>query len=132
MFLVPFEEGELEEALDYDHLVIWQLGRQPAGFALLTRWVPGNYGITAFAVAQSGRGEGARFLGALIDWLLQEPEAHRISLDTTPDNVAALGLFEKLGFQREGLFRECWKRPDGIWSDAIPMALLRRDWRGRG
>lgn len=127
-FLAPYEDGELEEALDYDHLVIWQPGRAPHGFALLTRWVPGSYGITALAVSQPGQGEGASFLAALLNWLFDEPETHRISLDTTPDNHRALRLFEAHGFQREGLFRECWKRPDGLWTDSIPMALLRREW----
>lgn len=130
MFLAPWEDGELEEALDYDHLVIREAMGLPLGFAYLTRWVPGAYAISAMAVTAPGRGQGAMLLTEVLDWLFDDPDAHRVALDTTVDNVRALGLFEKLGFVREGLYRECWRRPDGKWIDCIPLAILRRDWLG--
>ncbi|AGT07643.1 GNAT family N-acetyltransferase [Paracoccus aminophilus] len=132
MFLAPEEAGELEEALEYDHLVIWERAGAPLGFALLTRWVLGSYAVSALAITAPGQGEGTRFLAALLDWLFAEPEAHRIALDTTVDNGPALRLFEKLGFQREGLYRECWKRPDGRRVDCVALAILRREWQGHG
>jgi putative acetyltransferase len=41
-----------------------------------------------------------------------------------PHNLAALALYEKHGFVREGLFRSHVRRRTGeIW-DSIPMGLL--------
>jgi RimJ/RimL family protein N-acetyltransferase len=43
--------------------------------------------------------------------------------------MRALRLYESLGFQREGLIRECWRRPDGAWVDCFLLGLLQREWR---
>jgi len=49
---------------------------------------------------------------------------HRIELEVFASNVAAIRLYEKLGFRREGLKRR-FRILDGFYGDNIMMALLR-------
>jgi RimJ/RimL family protein N-acetyltransferase len=46
----------------------------------------------------------------------------KLELHVFPHNLAAIGLYERLGYQREGLRREHYRRPDGSFLDAILMA----------
>lgn len=132
MVLSPPGEGDEDEiaaALAAGTLLLWQRHGTPAGFACILRWVPGSYGISALAVTTPGRGEGRAMLSAVLDLLFADPQTHRVSLDTVVDNAPALALFDRLGFVREGVFRECWQRPDGIWADCACLSVLRREWR---
>ena len=46
-------------------------------------------------------------------------------------NAPSIGLLEKLGFQREGLFPQRWCVYDE-WQDSLMLGLLRPDWeKGR-
>lgn len=47
----------------------------------------------------------------------------RIFADVDPDNVASLRLFERCGFQREGVFRNNWKTHIGV-RDSVILARL--------
>jgi RimJ/RimL family protein N-acetyltransferase len=48
---------------------------------------------------------------------------HRLEADTDDNNAASLALLEKLGFQREGFFRERWY-VNGKWQNSIMLGLL--------
>jgi len=50
---------------------------------------------------------------------------HRIEADTDTENAGSLALLEKLGFEREGLFRERWFVYDK-WDDSVMLALLNK------
>ncbi len=66
-------------------------------------------------------------LKAMIMYAFTELGLHRLEADTDPDNTASLALLEKLGFQREGYFRERWF-VDGIRLDSVMLGLLEQDW----
>ena len=66
-----------------------------------------------------------------LDHLFDQRGAHRVGLDVTTDNAAALALYARLGFVREGTWRECWQRPAGDWVDCAFLAILRREWAAR-
>ncbi|MCA3219622.1 MAG: GNAT family N-acetyltransferase [Burkholderiales bacterium] len=72
------------------------------------------------------RGLGQRLLAACIEkaWL---KGVTRIELEARADNVAAIALYEKLGFQHEALKRRAM-RFDGAYFDAVQMSLLRPDF----
>lgn len=53
---------------------------------------------------------------------------NRIEADTDPQNLAAIKLLERLGFQREGVLRQRWIT-NGRKSDAALYGLLRDEWR---
>jgi RimJ/RimL family protein N-acetyltransferase len=91
----------------------------------------GNIYLQRIAVAAPGRGDGAAFLTALIDWAFAETAAHRFHLDCFDDNFRAQAMYAKLGFSRDGLLREAYLAPDGRRRDLVLMALTRPEWLSR-
>lgn len=67
-------------------------------------------------------------MSALIDFSFGDLGLHRIEADTDTENSASLAFLEKLGFRREGLFRERWKVYDE-WQDSVMLGLLETDWK---
>jgi RimJ/RimL family protein N-acetyltransferase len=67
-------------------------------------------------------------LEAVIDFAFDTLKLHRIEADVDTQNTGSLGILEKLGFKREGLFRERWFVYDE-WQDSVMLGLLKRDWR---
>jgi ribosomal protein S18 acetylase RimI-like enzyme len=49
-------------------------------------------------------------------------EISKLELHVFPHNLPAIGLYEKLGYRREGLRVAHYRRPDGAPLDAILMA----------
>jgi len=64
-------------------------------------------------------------LEAVITFAFDTLKLHRIEADTDPGNTGSLALLEKLGFEREGLFRERWF-VNGKWDDSVMLALLNK------
>jgi ribosomal-protein-alanine N-acetyltransferase len=58
-------------------------------------------------------------------------DLNRIEALTYPEHEASTALLRRLGFQEEGIRRECayWK---GKWHDLQSFSLLRRDWEKLG
>jgi len=69
-------------------------------------------------------------LEAVIDFAFNTLDLHRIEADVDTLNAGSLGLLEKLGFKREGLFRERWFVYDE-WQDSVMLGLLKQDWQSR-
>lgn len=65
-------------------------------------------------------------LGAVIEFAFDTLNLHRIEADVDTENIPSLGLLEKLGFEREGLFRDRW-RVYGKWQDSVMLALINND-----
>jgi RimJ/RimL family protein N-acetyltransferase len=85
-----------------------------------------RYGVAdlGMLVAQGWRGQGlgSALLRAGIDWA-RGAGAHKVALQVWPHNQAAIALYEKLGFQREGLLRRHYRRRNGELWDAVVMGL---------
>jgi putative acetyltransferase len=75
--------------------------------------------------AYQGRGAGGALLAALLDMADRWLGLSRIELTVYTDNARAIGLYEKHGFEREGLHREFALR-GGVLIDALSMARLIR------
>lgn len=71
-----------------------------------------------------GRGVGSALLAAAIDLAERWLGLTRLELNVYTDNVAAIHLYEKLGFVIEGTSRRFALR-DGVFVDAYTMARLR-------
>lgn len=69
-------------------------------------------------------------LAAMIDYAFSGLGLHRLEADTDSNNTASLALLEKLGFQREGFFRERWY-VNGQRQDSVMLGLLEQDWVNR-
>ena len=74
--------------------------------------------------AYQGRGAGSALLTALLELTDRWLGLTRIELTVWADNARAIGLYEKHGFEREGLHRDYAFR-DGALVDALAMARLR-------
>ena len=66
-------------------------------------------------------------LEAVIDFAFNTLELHRIEADVDTENAGSLGILEKLGFKREGLFRERWF-VYGERQDSVMFGLLKQEW----
>jgi RimJ/RimL family protein N-acetyltransferase len=75
-------------------------------------------------------GYGTEALQLLLRFAFQELNLHRISLQVFRSNEAAIRLYEKAGFVREGTFRRS-ACIDGEYLDVIVMGLLREEYAGR-
>jgi RimJ/RimL family protein N-acetyltransferase len=73
--------------------------------------------------ARRGQGIGTRLLEALIAWA-RDVGAHKIALEVWPHNLAAIRLYEKFGFEKEGYLRKHYRRRNGELWDSVVMGLL--------
>lgn len=71
----------------------------------------------------TGRGIGKALLLALIDAADNWLNIRRLELMVHADNVKAIGLYEKCGFEREGLHRD-YAFKHGRYVDALTMARI--------
>ena len=77
--------------------------------------------------ANQGQGYGAEALSLALQFAFQELNLHRVQLTVFSYNQRAIALYEKLGFRREGIFREHLER-DGTRFDMYLYGMLRPEW----
>ncbi len=82
-------------------------------------WVGANY-------AQQGYMTAA--VRAVVPFVFDSLELHRLEAACLPTNTASMRLLEKTGFQREGLARR-YLRINGLWQDHVLYALIDSDPR---
>ena len=74
--------------------------------------------------AYAGRGAGSALMAALINQADRWLNLKRLELNVYADNARAIALYERFGFEREGVFRNyAWR--DGAYVDSLAMARLR-------
>src|SRR5688500_15274267 len=71
-----------------------------------------------------GRGVGADAVRTVRDHLVRERGHHRVTIDPSLDNVAAIRAYEKAGFERVGVMRRAERGPEGNWRDALFMEYV--------
>ena len=77
-----------------------------------------------------GKGHGYHAMKLVLDYAFRELNLHRVQLTVFSYNERAIALYEKLGFQREGAYREYLHR-DGKRHDMYLYGLLRMEWESR-
>ena len=90
-----------------------------------------NLYLKRVAVARPGQGLGTAFLGLVLDEAFGPMGAERLHLDCFADNVRAQRAYEKLGFSRDGVLRQAYRRADGTRADLVMMAILKGEWEAR-
>jgi len=75
------------------------------------------------------RGYMTAAVRAVMPFVFDTLELHRLEAACLPTNLASIKLLEKTGFQREGLARR-YLRINGVWQDHLLYALLDSDPRG--
>ena len=84
----------------------------------------GTFGM-AVHDAYAGRGAGTALIAAAVEQADRWLNIRRLELTVWTDNTRAIALYERFGFEREGLMRDyAWR--DGAYADAISMARIRR------
>lgn len=74
-----------------------------------------------------GRGLGTACTRFAVEYGFQQLNLNRIHLSVLASNERALRLYEKIGFQREGVLRQAQYK-DGEYLDVIVMGLLRGEY----
>lgn len=77
--------------------------------------------------ADRGKGIGTEAVTLAITFAFHELNLYRLSATVFTYNPPSIGLLEKLGFTREGAFREFVER-DGKRHDMLLYGLLRPEW----
>lgn len=77
-----------------------------------------------------GAGYGPEAVVLALDWLFNQRGAHRVWLTTQVTNERAQRAYEKVGFVREGVWRECYFY-DGAWHDEVAYVILAREFNAR-
>ena len=84
------------------------------------------YGVADLGMAVSagwrGRGVGGAQLAEAIE-RAGAAGAHKLALQVWPHNTAAIALYERFGFRREGYLRRHYRRRSGELWDAVIMGL---------
>lgn len=78
--------------------------------------------------AYRGQGYGREAMQLGLALAFRELNLHRVWLTVFSYNAPAIGLYERLGFVREGVYREHLER-DGTRYDMLLYGLLRREWQ---
>jgi RimJ/RimL family protein N-acetyltransferase len=143
-FAFPLDEAQLEEhleeaegpeatrfifaAVDDDsgevvgHVELGQLDRHNMS-ATVSRLLVGD-------TAARGKGTGAQIITLLLDRAFRELDLHRVDLYVLDLNLAAIRLYESLGFKTEGHFVEA-RRAGGKYWNVYYMAMLKEQWLSR-
>jgi RimJ/RimL family protein N-acetyltransferase len=77
-----------------------------------------------------GQGYGYEAMSLALDFAFNELNLHRIQLSVYSYNQRGIRLYERLGFQREGIYREYLLR-DGQRYDMLLYGILSHEWVGR-
>lgn len=90
------------------------------------------HGVCGFSIAIGdranwGRGYGYEAAQLALAFAFDEINLHRVTVTVFSYNERSIALFEKLGFQREGVYREFLQR-DGKRYDMLLYGLLKREW----
>jgi RimJ/RimL family protein N-acetyltransferase len=104
-------------------LLLAEAGAEPVGqLGLhLARYGVAELGMLV-AAGWRGRGVGAALLAEGIE-RARKAGAHKIALQVWPHNTAAIALYERFGFRREGYLTRHYRRRSGELWDAVVMGL---------
>ncbi len=75
-------------------------------------------------VAERGHGYGTEATRLLLDFAFGDLNLHRVHLHVLSSNLAAIRMYEKVGFVSEGVLRAA-AHIDGHYVDVIAMGILR-------
>ena len=110
LYVVAESQGQL-----VGHLIL-----EPLGLAAIRHVVQLTLVVHP---GHTGQGYGKALMNYAIDWARESEEVEKIELRVRSTNARAIGLYESLGFVREGRFKKRIKLQRG-YADDICMALF--------
>ena len=109
-----------------DDALIGTIGLFDVEWGNRTAWVGVGFGRRE----DWGKGYGTEAMSLLLAYAFDELNLHRLQLTVIAYNPRAIAMYEKVGFVREGAYREFVDR-DGARHDLILYGLLRPEWRAQ-
>jgi RimJ/RimL family protein N-acetyltransferase len=88
------------------------------------------FGLMIGDRAAWSQGFGTEATRLMVDYAFRALNLHRVWLHVYENNPAAVRVYEKVGFRREGILRQDVYREGRYW-DALAMGLLRDEWDAR-
>jgi [ribosomal protein S5]-alanine N-acetyltransferase len=126
-----FIEGINKSGHDVALAIVERNDDRLIGVAGLHRIDPKNrqaaFGIFIGRADARNRGLGTEATALIVGYGFDTLNMNRIWLHVYEDNVAAVHVYEKLGFKREGLLREDYFREGRYWNTVV-MGILRSEW----
>lgn len=125
--------GDLETLRTGQHLRLALIRKESGAFtgtcSLFSFHEPSRRAEIGYALARNAWGQGlmGEALMALGAFAFEALQLHRLEADIDPRNTASAKSLARLGFVKEGLFRERWIVAGEV-SDAARYGLLRADW----
>ena len=74
------------------------------------------------------KGYGGEAIGLLLAFAFEQLNLNKVELSVIEDNLRAVALYERCGFQLEGRLRQA-QYQDGRYKDILAMGALRDEWR---
>ena len=132
-FVSQWTRQQHEEAIadpDALHFIIEAGGA--VGYTILYGLTEPNQAlcIQRLVITQKGKGYGKATLRLLQKLAFEDWNAHRLWLDVKDYNQRARHVYESVGFQFEGIMRECAKKGDRFESFAI-FSILKPEYQSR-
>jgi RimJ/RimL family protein N-acetyltransferase len=105
-------------------VMIIERGGRPFGnvnFTVTDGWL---MDVRVIAFEEPRTGAGLFTMKWLLRYGFEELGIHRVFLEVLERNTAAQALCERLGFCREGCYRDGYRAADGTYHNLIPYGLL--------
>lgn len=113
---------EVELSNSFSYMVIVYDENKPIGY-ISYRELFETAEILRVAVIPSHRGKG--IAGSLINTMISNLNtAREIMLEVDVNNVRAIGLYKKVGFELLNIRKNYYSHPDGSYTDAVNMRLI--------
>jgi RimJ/RimL family protein N-acetyltransferase len=81
--------------------------------------------------AHQRKGYATEAVGACVNYLFNKLGKHRVFGSVDPRNAPSIAVLERLGFRKEGHFRQSVYM-DGQWQDDCVYAILSKEWNRFG
>jgi [ribosomal protein S5]-alanine N-acetyltransferase len=106
--------------------------REVIGVANVTdiRRSPYYGGILGYTLSEAHQGQGLmrEALEAVLSYMFEEQNLHRVCAMYMPRNERSGRLLRRLGFQVEGYARD-YLQIDGVWEDHVLTSRIHHDWQ---
>lgn len=115
-----------------DHLVVLDEEDVVIGYGIIADKfnIDDNVELLRLALSRRGEGIGHALVETLLAHAFSIGNTHRVWLDVVAKNFAAVAVYVRAGFQREGTMRQAYNDETGR-SDMYLMSILRPEWEDR-
>ncbi len=130
-YVLKWSKDKHKEAInnnDIKHLILCE-EYEKIGYCILAGFEKGNDNIEIkrIVISEKNRGIGRKSLEALIKYLFEKMEIHRVWLDYHEFNEVGAYLYESMGFKKDGVLRESLKF-EGKYYDVVVLSMLENEY----